>query len=83
MSDQFHPRPAAPDPWGHEVGADVDHLLDPSGRVPHRAEPLAHLIGAPQPIRPRRTVGPVVVAGVLVVALVAAGAVVAVALDVI
>lgn len=83
MTDPFTPRPAPSDPWGHEVGEDANHLLDAWGHVPHQAEPLAHLIGAPQPVRARRTVDTKVAAGVLVVALAAAGAVAAVALDLI
>jgi hypothetical protein len=40
------------DPWPHERGEDVSHVLDPAGHVPHHADPFAHLLGAPSPFVP-------------------------------
>jgi hypothetical protein len=40
------------DPWPHEHGEDVSHVLDAAGHVPHRADLSAHLLGAPMPVAP-------------------------------
>jgi hypothetical protein len=80
MTDPLIPQPAAADPWGHEPGEDTGHLLDAWGRVPHQAEPLAHLIGTPQPIKRPRLVDPKVAYATLAVVAIAVAAVVAISL---
>ena len=71
----FGPRSSpTDDPWGHEVGEDLDHVLDPWGhhRLHHTEVGEAHLLGAPKPVthpltRERQMTWPIVLA-VLVVA---------------
>ena len=62
------------DPWGHEVGEDLDHVLDPWGhhRLHRTTIGEAHLLGAPKPVthpltRERQMTWPIVLA-VLIVA---------------
>jgi hypothetical protein len=37
------------DPWPHEHGEDVDHLLDASGHQPHAVDSMVHLLAEPRP----------------------------------
>jgi hypothetical protein len=81
-SIQPTPRSTPADPWGHEVGEDLDHQLDAAGHVRHQSEPVARLLGEPKPVGPslsQRSVDPKVAVGVLL-AVVAAIAVVLVVL---
>ena len=79
------PRPVSTDdPWGHEVGEDVDHVLDPWGhhRLHHTEVGEAHLLGAPKPVthpltRQRQMTWPIVLALLII-----AGAIFALALTV-
>jgi hypothetical protein len=70
VTEPFADRPTPVDPWGHEAGEDVGHQLDAWGHVPHHADPLAHMVGDPRPVRPsvaKRALDPKVAIGILVV----------------
>jgi hypothetical protein len=78
VTDPSTPRPAPVDPWGHETGAHVGHLLDASGHIPHQAEPMARLLGDPTPVQPslaQRSIDPKLAIGVLLLVAVVVGAV--------